>query len=64
MKFELKTQSLQDLKNATDRDYGWSYALGWVGMILASLTATFYSLAGCYLTSERYEDREVSHWMF
>ncbi|GFN79853.1 voltage-dependent calcium channel gamma-5 subunit [Plakobranchus ocellatus] len=48
-----------DLKNATDRDYGWSYALGWVGMILAALTATFYSLAGCYLTGERYEDREV-----
>ncbi|XP_059155589.1 transmembrane protein 178B-like [Physella acuta] len=47
------------LKNATTRNYGWSYALGWVGMILAALAATFYSLAGCYITSERYEDREV-----
>ncbi|CAL1527483.1 unnamed protein product [Lymnaea stagnalis] len=48
-----------DLRSATDRNYGWSYALGWVGMILAALAATFYSLAGCYITSERYEDREV-----
>jgi len=42
----------------TDRQYGWSYALGWVGMILAALTATLYSLAGCYLTGERYEDKD------
>lgn len=28
-------------------------------MILASLTATFFSLAGCYITGEKYEDREV-----
>ncbi|BFZ03177.1 hypothetical protein BsWGS_06216 [Bradybaena similaris] len=49
----------QDLKSATERSYGWSYALAWVGMILASLAATFYSLAGCYLTSDRYEDREI-----
>ncbi|XP_012936906.1 transmembrane protein 178B [Aplysia californica] len=47
------------LKENTDRQYGWSYALGWVGMILAALTATLYSLAGCYITSERYEDREI-----
>lgn len=46
------------IKAATRRNYGWSYALGWVGMILAALTATFYSLAGCYITSARYEDRE------
>ncbi|KAK6187339.1 hypothetical protein SNE40_005395 [Patella caerulea] len=48
------------LKDATTRSYGWSYALGWVGMILAAFTATFYSLAGCYITSDRYEDsREI-----
>lgn len=47
------------LKGATSRSYGWSYPLAWIGMILASLAATFYSLAGCYITSERYEDREV-----
>lgn len=46
------------IKDATRRSYGWSYALGWVGMILAAFTATFYSLAGCYITSQRYEDRE------
>ncbi|XP_076442523.1 uncharacterized protein LOC143281275 [Babylonia areolata] len=46
------------IKQATRRSYGWSYALGWVGMILAAFTATFYSLAGCYITSQRYEDRE------
>lgn len=48
----------QNVKNATSRNYGWSYALGWVGMILAAFTATFFSLAGCYITSQRYEDRE------
>lgn len=48
----------QTIKAATRRSYGWSYALGWVGMILAAFTATFYSLAGCYITSQRYEDRE------
>ncbi|KAL5017935.1 hypothetical protein ScPMuIL_003657 [Solemya velum] len=47
-----------EIQNATNRDYGWSYALGWVGMILAALTATFYSLAGCYLGGERYENRD------
>ncbi|ESO83932.1 hypothetical protein LOTGIDRAFT_229513 [Lottia gigantea] len=48
------------IKEATTRTYGWSYALGWVGMILAAFTATFYSLAGCYITSDRYEDsREI-----
>ncbi|CAG5126507.1 unnamed protein product [Candidula unifasciata] len=47
------------LKEATERSYGWSYALAWVGMILASLAATFYSLAGCYITGDRYEDREI-----
>ncbi|KAK0048615.1 transmembrane protein 178B, partial [Biomphalaria pfeifferi] len=49
----------ESLKTYTTRNYGWSYALGWVGMILAALSATFYSLAGCYITSEKYEDREV-----
>ena len=48
----------QSLKKVTDRQYGWSYALGWVGMILAAFTATFYSLAGCYITGERYEDKD------
>uniref|UniRef100_A0A0B7BIN7 Uncharacterized protein n=1 Tax=Arion vulgaris TaxID=1028688 RepID=A0A0B7BIN7_9EUPU len=47
------------LQTNTSRSYGWSYALAWVGMILASLTATFYSLAGCYLNSEYYDDREI-----
>lgn len=28
-------------------------------MILAALTATFYSLAGCYLGGERYEHRDI-----
>lgn len=46
------------IRDGTRRSYGWSYALGWVGMILAAFTATFYSLAGCYITSQRYEDRE------
>ncbi|KAL8590648.1 hypothetical protein ACOMHN_067427 [Nucella lapillus] len=48
----------QTIKEATRRSYGWSYTLGWVGMIMAAFTATFYSLAGCYITSQRYEDRE------
>ncbi|XP_070182520.1 uncharacterized protein [Littorina saxatilis] len=48
----------ETIKIATQRSYGWSYALGWVGMIVAAFTATFYSLAGCYITSQRYEDRE------
>ena len=47
----------QTIKDATRRSYGWSYALGWVGMILAAFPATFYSLAGCYITSQRYEVR-------
>lgn len=55
---EFYSQWPAELKGATDRQYGWSYALGWVGMILAALTATFYSLAGCYITGERYEDKD------
>ncbi|XP_041362281.1 transmembrane protein 178B-like [Gigantopelta aegis] len=48
------------LKDGTNRKYGWSYIIGWVGMILAAFTATFYSLAGCYITSGHYEDsREI-----
>lgn len=46
------------LQNATTRSYGWSYVLGWVGMILAALSATFYSVAGCYIGGERYDDKE------
>lgn len=46
------------IQNATDRTYAWSYILGWVGMVLAALTATFYSLAGCFIGGERYEDKE------
>ena len=49
---------LQSIQNATDRTYAWSYILGWVGMVLAALTATFYSLAGCFIGGERYEDKE------
>ena len=48
---------MQTIKEATRRSYGWSYALGWVGMILGAFTATFFSLAGCYITSKRYEVR-------
>uniref|UniRef100_A0A0B7AG52 Uncharacterized protein n=2 Tax=Arion vulgaris TaxID=1028688 RepID=A0A0B7AG52_9EUPU len=51
----------QYLKYATTRNYGWSYALGWVGMILAAIAATLYALAGCYMTSEHYEDEEILH---
>ncbi|BFZ17450.1 hypothetical protein BsWGS_20488 [Bradybaena similaris] len=51
----------QYLKDATTRQYGWSYPLAWVGMILATIAATFYSLAGCYIASEFYEDEEVLH---
>ena len=50
--------SFQSIQNATDRTYAWSYILGWVGMVLAALTATFYSLAGCFIGGERYEDKE------
>ncbi|XP_062602882.1 transmembrane protein 178B-like [Saccostrea cucullata] len=46
------------LQSATTRSYGWSYILGWVGMILAALSATFYSVAGCYIGGERYDDKE------
>lgn len=46
------------IQRNTERYYGWSYALGWTGMVLAAFTATFYSLAGCYIGGERYEDRE------
>lgn len=55
MTFDLYFQGLQ---NATTRSYGWSYVLGWVGMILAALSATFYSVAGCYIGGERYDDKE------
>nr|KAG5710183.1 hypothetical protein BaRGS_006702 [Batillaria attramentaria] len=55
---EFYKQWSSTIKDGTRRSYGWSYALGWVGMILAAFTATFYSLAGCYITSQRYEDRE------
>lgn len=46
-----------EIVNATSRDYGYSYIIGWVGMVLAALTATFYSIAGCYIGKERYEDK-------
>ncbi|XP_071131475.1 uncharacterized protein [Mytilus edulis] len=46
------------IKTATVRDYRWSYILGWVGMGVAALTATLYAVAGCYIGSERYEDKD------
>ena len=53
----------QSLRNATDRSYGYSYIIGWVGMFLAALTATFYSIAGCYIGGERYDDKvSLSSW--
>lgn len=54
--FYIKWQT--SIQSATDRTYAWSYILGWVGMVLAALTATFYSLAGCFIGGERYEDKE------
>lgn len=50
--------SLQEVKLATDTDYGWSYALGWVGVGCAVITAIFYVISGFYIGDERYEDRE------
>ncbi|KAL8600910.1 hypothetical protein ACOMHN_045047 [Nucella lapillus] len=46
------------IQNSTTRSYGWSYTFGWVSMVLATLAATFYSIAGCYIASSRYEDRD------
>ncbi|KAK3579466.1 hypothetical protein CHS0354_028273 [Potamilus streckersoni] len=46
------------VQNNTDRSYGYSYILGWVGMVLAAITATFYCIAGCYISGERYEELE------
>ncbi|KAH3863525.1 transmembrane protein 178B-like [Dreissena polymorpha] len=46
----------EDVKNATDRDYGYSYIIGWIGMALAAITATLYSVAGCFIGGERYKD--------
>ncbi|XP_076072465.1 uncharacterized protein LOC143044373 [Mytilus galloprovincialis] len=47
-----------DIKINTDSDYDWSYALGWVGVGCAIITAIFYVIAGFYVGDERYEDRE------
>lgn len=44
-----------EVQAATDRSYGYSYIIGWIAMVFAALTATFYSVAGCYIGSERYE---------
>ena len=44
-----------DVKLATDTDYGWSYALGWVGVGCAIITAIFYIIGGFYIGDERYE---------
>lgn len=47
------------IKIATTRDYRWSYILGWIGMGLAAISATFYAIAGCYIGAERYEDKDI-----
>lgn len=51
---------IQALDNATDRSYGWSYILGWVGVGLAGLDAIFYAIAGYYLNSRRYEKEPLA----
>lgn len=47
----------QATQRATDREYGYSYIIGWIAMVLAALTATFYSVAGCYIGGERYAEK-------
>ncbi|XP_052766815.1 transmembrane protein 178B-like isoform X2 [Mya arenaria] len=47
-----------EVQSATDREYGYSYIIGWLAMFFAALTATFYSIAGCYIGEERYQDRD------
>lgn len=46
------------IKEATERDYGYSYIIGWIAMALAAICATFYSVAGCYISGERYGEKE------
>lgn len=48
----------QNLKDYNSRSYGYSYILGWVGMALAALTATFYLTAGCLIAKKRYRYEE------
>lgn len=45
-------------QKATDRTYGYSYIIGWIAMVFAAFTATFYSVAGCYIGGERYSEKE------
>ncbi|XP_045213763.2 uncharacterized protein LOC123564328 isoform X2 [Mercenaria mercenaria] len=45
-------------QRATERTYGYSYIVGWIAMVLAAFTATFYSVAGCYIGGERYSEKE------
>ncbi|XP_029641319.2 uncharacterized protein LOC115216260 [Octopus sinensis] len=47
----------RDLIDATSRSYGYSYALGWVSMILSCITGTFYAFAAWYLKGERYDEK-------
>ncbi|OWF56522.1 uncharacterized protein LOC110446643 [Mizuhopecten yessoensis] len=46
------------LTNATARSYGYSYILGWVGAVMAGLTASFYAIAGCHFDDSSYERKE------
>lgn len=48
-----------EITKATAKSYGYSYALGWVSMILAAIAGTLYALAAWSLKSERYGDKAM-----
>lgn len=52
-----------EIRTATDRDYGYSYIIGWIGMVFAAIVATFYSVTGCLIGAERYADRSDKEYL-
>lgn len=46
-----------EVAKATAKSYGYSYALGWVSMILSAIAGTLYAFAAWSLKGERFNDK-------